>query len=89
MKKLARLALAAAVLGLAGAAAAVDLKNEDAKKYDVKVEVGASTTSTSIEGNTTKVSICSECTITVVGVGTVEASGSDVVVIRNGELSKQ
>lgn len=89
MKRLSRLALAAAVLAFAGTAAAVDLKNEDSKKYDVKVEVGASTTSTSIEGNTTKVSICSDCKITVVGVGTVEASGSDVVVIKDGKLSKK
>lgn len=89
MKRHSRLALAAAVLGIAGTAAAVDLKNEDSKKYDVKVEVGASTTSTSVEGNTTKVSICSDCKITVVGVGTVEASGSDVVVIKDGKLSKK
>ena len=89
MRALSCLALAVATLGLATTAAAVDLKNEDSKKYDVKVEEGAATTSTSIEGNTTKVSICSECRITVVGVGTVEASGSDVLVIRNGELSRQ
>jgi hypothetical protein len=89
VKRLSRLALAAAVLATAGTAAAVDLKNEDAKKYDVKVEEGASTTSTSIEGSTTKVSICSECRIVVEGVGSVEASGSDVVVIKDGKLSKQ
>ena len=89
MRALSCFALAAATLGFAATAAAVDLKNEDSKKYDVKVEEGATTTSTSIEGNTTKVSICSECKITVVGVGTVEASGSDVLVIKNGELAKQ
>ncbi len=89
MRALSCFALAAATLGFAATAAAVDLKNEDSKKYDVKVEEGAATTSTSIEGNTTKASICSECKITVVGVGTVEASGSDVLVIKNGELSKQ
>ena len=88
MRILSCFALVVTTLGFAATAAAVDLKNEDSKKYDVKVEVGASTTSTSIEGNTTKVSICSDCKITVVGVGTVEASGSDVVVIKNGELSK-
>ena len=89
MRALSCFAFAAATLGFAATAAAVDLKNEDSKKYDVKVEEGAATTSTSIEGNATKVSICSECKITVVGVGTVEVSGSDVVVIKNGELSKQ
>lgn len=88
MRSLLRLGIAAAGLALSASAAAVDLKNEDSRKYEVKVEEGASTTSTSIEGNTTKVSICSDCKITVVGVGTVEASGSDVVVIKDGKLSK-
>jgi len=67
---------------------AVDLKNEDSSSYDLKIHDGPTTTSSSIEGNTTKVSICSDCKIEVVGVGTIEASGDDVVVIKNGELSK-
>lgn len=77
----------AVVLLVAGGVFAVDLKNEDSSSYEIKIHDGPSTTSTSIEGNTTRVSICSDCKIEVVGVGTVEASGDKVVKIKNGELS--
>ena len=85
-----RLTATTCVLALliAGGASAVDLKNEDSTTYELKIHDGPTTTSSSIEGNTTKVSICSDCRIEVVGVGTIEASGDDVVVINNGELSK-
>ena len=67
---------------------AVSLQNKDSKSYDIKVK-GSSTMSTSISGGTTKGSICSSsCTIEVDGVGSIEASGSDRVVIKNGKLSK-
>jgi len=68
---------------------AVDLVNQDSKKYEVKVHSGASTTNTSIESNTTQISICSECKIEVVGVGEIEASGSVKVIIKDGKLSKE
>jgi hypothetical protein len=68
---------------------AVDLKNEDDTKYEVKITSGASTTNTSIEGHTTSLGVCSECEIEVVGVGTIKASGSETVVIKDGKLSKQ
>ena len=76
-----------AVLLMCGGVMAVDLKNEDSKSYEVKIHDGPAVTSSSIEGNTTRASICSECTIEVVGVGSVEASGDQVVVIKDGELS--
>lgn len=79
--------MCAVVLLMVSGVFAVDLKNEDSSSYEIKIHDGPSTTSTSIEGNTTRVSICSDCTIEVVGVGTVEASGDAVVVIKNGELS--
>jgi hypothetical protein len=46
------------------------------------------TTHTSISGNTTKASICSSCEIEIPGVGSVKASGSDVVIIENGSVRK-
>ncbi len=67
-------------------AAAVDLKNEDAKTYKVGVHEQSFTTWTSISGGTTLYNICPECRIEVVSLGTVRASGSDVIVIRNGIL---
>ena len=68
---------------------AVDLKNQDSKTYEVKVHEGGATTNTSISGNTTKHSITSDGKIEVVGVGTIEASGDDVVVIKDGAISKE
>jgi len=67
---------------------AVDLVNKDSRKYEVKIhDVG--TTHSSIEGNTTKVSICSDCEIEVVGVGSMKASGSEKIIIKDGQLSKE
>ena len=68
---------------------AVSLQNKDSKSYDIKVKGSSSTMSTSIGSGTTKGSICSSsCKIIVDGVGEIEASGSDRVVIKNGSLSK-
>lgn len=66
---------------------AVDLKNEDSSSYELKIHDGPTTTHSSIDGNTTRTSICSDCKIEVVGVGTIEASGDDVVIIKDGKLS--
>lgn len=82
-------ALAAALLILStGPALAVSLQNKDSRSYDIRV-TGASTMSTSIGSGVVKNGICrSACTIEVKGVGTIQASGSDRVVIRNGKLEK-
>ena len=78
----------AAVLALfASGALAVDIQNKDSKKYDLKIESGASTTSTSIEGNTTKANACTECSVEVVGAGKVDAKGDDVVLIKDGAVT--
>ncbi len=72
----------------ASAAYAVDLVNKDSGTYEVKIhDVG--TTHSSISGNTTRTSVCSDCKIEVVGVGEVEASGSETVIIENGQLRKE
>jgi hypothetical protein len=68
------------------AASAADLKNRDDVDYEVRIHEVA-TTHSSIEGYTTRLSICSECRIEVVGVGEIEVDPSiDAVVIENGEL---
>lgn len=81
-------ASAVTILLSAQMALAVDLVNKDGKKYDIKVKSSSSTASTSIESNTTKQNICKECTIVVDGVGDIEASGDDKVVIKDGKLAK-
>ena len=80
--------LAAVAASLANPAFAVSLQNKDSRSYDIRV-TGSSTMSTSIGGGVVKNGICrSACTIEVEGVGSIDASGSDRVIIRGGSLSK-
>ncbi len=81
--------LFAAVLLLVGNAFAVDLRNEDGRRYEVKIYSGANTLNTWIDANTTSPSICSDCEIEVEGVGRIKAKGSEKIVIKDGKLSKQ
>lgn len=78
----------ALILFYAPSAFAVSLQNKDSKSYDITVKSPSSTMRASIQGGTIKGNICSSCKITVGGVGNIEASGSDKVVIKNGKLSK-
>lgn len=68
---------------------AVSLQNKDSKSYDIKVKGSSSTMSSSINSGTVKNNICSSsCKIIVDSVGEIEASGSDRVVIKDGNISK-
>lgn len=90
MKKMKRItALFAATLFLAANVLAVDLRNEDDTRYEVKIHESATTLNTWIEANTTSTRICSDCDIEVVGVGKIKAKGSEKVVIKDSKLSKQ
>ena len=90
MKKLQRMTAAgAALLLMAATAFPVDLKNEDGQRYEVKIHTGSSTLNTWIDSNTLQTSVCSDCVIEVVGVGTVKAKGSVTVVIKDGKLAQQ
>ena len=76
-------------LFLAATATAGDLRNEDGRRYEVKVYEGSTTRNTWIDGNSTTLSICSNCEIEVVGVGKIKISGAERAVIKNGKLMKQ
>ena len=82
-----KIALVTMSLCLASWVWGVDLKNEDSVEYQLKIKDGPTETQSSISGNTTKVSICSDCTIEVVGIGEISASGDQVIVIRNGSIA--
>ena len=79
----------ALVLFLAATVSAGDLRNEDSRRYEVKVYESSTTRNTSIEPNTTMLSICSSCEIEVVGIGRIKLSGSERAVIKNGRLVRQ
>lgn len=80
--------IAASVLFVISAAAG-DLRNEDGKRYEVKVHETSTTRNTWIDANSTTLSICSSCEIEVVGIGRIRISGSERAVIKNGKLTKQ
>ena len=90
MRKVINTALIAIVLvSAAFGFRAADLKNEDGKRYEVKVHDGGTTRNTWIDGGSTILSICSGCEIEVVGVGKIKVSGSDTVTIKDGKLIKK
>lgn len=66
-----------------------DLRNEDGRRYEVKIHGGSTTTNTWIDASTTTLSICGDCEIEVVGVGRIRIKGSERAVIKNGKLFKQ
>ncbi len=90
MKKFQKITAAcAALLLMTVTVLPVDLKNEDDRRYKVKIHNGNTTLNSWIDSNTRQLSVCSDCVIEVVGVGTVKVKGSVTVVIKDGKLSKQ
>jgi hypothetical protein len=80
------LVLSTTVMLFAGHALSVDLKNEDNKKYDLKVTILDKAKDMSIDAKSTLAGICGICKIEAPGVGAVEAKGSQVVVIKDGKM---
>lgn len=89
MKRKMRISVAAIVFAASVSTLAADLRNEDGKRYEVKVYDGGTTRNTWIDGNSTTASICSSCEVEVVGVGRMKISGSDKLTIKGGKLLKQ
>jgi len=79
----------AVFLLLAASAAAGDLRNEDGRRYEVRIHESSTTRNTWIDGNTTMASVCGSCEIEVAGVGKIRISGTERAVIKNGKLAKQ
>lgn len=88
-KSINTLLMVALVLLAFQAVFSADLRNEDGKRYEVKVHDGGTTRNTWIDGNSTILNICSSCEVEVVGVGKMRISGSDRILIKNGKLVKQ
>jgi hypothetical protein len=79
----------AVFLLLAASAAAADLRNEDGRRYEVRIHESSTTRNTWIDGNSTALSICGSCEIEVVGLGKIRLSGAERAIIKNGKLFKQ
>ncbi len=68
---------------------AVSLQNKDEKSYKISVKSNSSTMRATINGGTVKGSICNKCSVSVEGVGKVEANGSDQIIIKDGKIIKK
>jgi hypothetical protein len=72
---------------------AAKLKNTDSVKYNIQIIESSTTTNSSIESGTTIENICGECEIKIVGddseTGRIKVSKDDVIVIKDGKLSKE
>jgi hypothetical protein len=90
MKSLARLAaatLASLTLLAAGDASAIDVRNEDERAYAMTVTSSAMARDVNLRGLTLSFFVCvGSCEFKVEGVGTVKASGQDVITIRGGRF---
>lgn len=86
------LALAAA-LALAGAAGATDLVNKDGVTYAVTVTWAGTARALAINAKAVKLGVCPanavKCVVAVEGVGEIEVTGADDVIVANGRLSKK
>lgn len=79
--------LIAALLFSSGIASAIELSNEDSKTYQIKVQEGSTTTNTSINGNSTRMTICNgKCKIEIVDGPTIDVTGASTVRIKDGKF---
>ena len=74
----------------AAEALAVDLVNRDSGGYEIEVTSSNGASSTSIGAASVRRNVCSSnCQIVVRGIGSIQASGNDIVIIEGGSLSKR
>lgn len=87
------LAVVALSFALTSPGWATDLVNKDNETYQIAVSFGAGVVKTSIAGKTVKIGVCPsravKCVVSVEGVGEIEVTGADDVLIQNRRLSKK
>lgn len=88
-----RIALAVLAAALAPAAGATDLVNKDNRAYAVSVVTSRGMQKLSIAEKSVKLGVCettaASCVVIVEGVGEIEVTGADDVIIENARLSKK
>lgn len=89
MKKVVTGAMTAMALIVgAGAAHAIDLRNEDEVDHQVTVTSTSMSRDLALRGLTLSLVVCvGQCEFDVPGVGSVKATGNDVVTIKNGTVT--
>jgi hypothetical protein len=78
---------------VAASVGATDLVNKDSVSYAISVSAGGGVMKGDIAGKTTKIGVCAssavKCVVKVEGVGEIEVTGADDVIVQNGRLSKK
>ncbi len=74
------------VLLSSSSALAVDLTNKDSQPYQVKVTEGSNTKEISLEPGATEKVCSSTCQIDIDGIGSINASGTETLTIKNGAI---
>ena len=76
-----------ALVQLGGASHAIDVRNEDERRYQVTITSSSMTRDIDLNALTLSLVVCvGECEFYVPGVGRAKARGNDTVTIRNGKL---
>ena len=76
-----------AMVQIDGAAHAIDVRNEDERKYQVTITSSSMTRDIDLNGMTLSLVVCvGECEFYVPGVGRAKARGNDTVTIKNGKI---
>ena len=87
LTRLAAVALASMTLFSAASASAVDVRNEDERAYPMTVTSSAMSRDVNLRGLTLSLFVCvGTCEFKVDGVGTVKATGQEVITIRGGRF---
>jgi len=81
------LGLMVAMVQLGGTSRAIDVRNEDERKYQLTITSSSMTRDIDINALTLSLVVCvGECEFYVPGVGRAKARGNDTVTIKNGKI---
>jgi len=90
MKKLANFLIAAAVaIGAPQIARAVDLVNEDDTDHIIMINENGEETGVTLSAGESVTDVCGSCSLTIGDNVPVAAEGDEVVVVKNGMLTKR
>lgn len=67
------------------AAISVDIVNKDSQSYRIRYNDAGTEHNEILNAGKKNSSICGECEVYIQGIGTVQAAGSDKIVIQNGK----
>ncbi|MBW0432721.1 hypothetical protein [Leptospira yasudae] len=66
---------------------AVDIENRDKSPYRIQYDDAGTKHNEIINPGKKMSSICGECSVLVIGVGSIQGAGSDKIIIKNGAVS--